>query len=205
MSKSKQSQNKKNSSLIGDLIELWNYLPSRRRGQMFLLLILMLLSSLSEMISVGSIFPFLSAFSNPESMLNNPNLKFIFNFFTIETPVKLITVLAIGFIFAVIIANGVRVITLHFRIRFASAIGADISNQIYNKTLQQPYSFHVSQNSSNLIQTVTLDTDSLTQSVLIPLVALINNSLIIPALICTFIFVDGKIAFSAAIILGVLI
>ncbi|PHV64247.1 ABC transporter ATP-binding protein [Cyanobacterium aponinum IPPAS B-1201] len=169
---------------------------------MFLLLVLMLLSSLGEMVSVGSIFPFLSAFNNPENILADRKLKPIFDFFSIETSIELITVLAIGFIVTVIIANGMRLITVHFRIRFASAVGADISNQIYNKTLKQSYTFHVSQNSSNLIQTVTVDTDSLTQSVLIPLVALINNALIIPALIATFIFIDGTIALGTAIVLG---
>lgn len=197
-----KKSNKENQSLIGELKELWTYLPPRRQGQMFLLLILMLLSSLAEMISVGSIFPFLSAFSNPENILNNPKLKLVFEIFSIETPIELITLLAIGFIVTVIIANGIRLITVHFRIRFASAVGADISNQIYNKTLKQSYTFHVSQNSSNLIQTVTVDTDNLTQYVLIPLVALINNALIIPALIAAFIFIDGTIALGAAIMLG---
>ncbi|MBD2394958.1 ABC transporter ATP-binding protein [Cyanobacterium aponinum FACHB-4101] len=187
---------------MGELKELWTYLPPRRQRQMFLLLILMLLSSLAEMISVGSIFPFLSAFSNPENILNNPKLKLIFEIFSIETPIELITLLAIGFIVTVIIANGIRLITVHFRIRFASAVGADISNQIYHKTLQQSYSFHVSQNSSNLIQTVTVDTDNLTQNVLIPLATLINNAFIIPALITTFIFIDGSIALGTAIVLG---
>ncbi|AFZ53207.1 ABC transporter ATP-binding protein [Cyanobacterium aponinum] len=187
---------------MSQLKELWTYLPPRRQRQMFLLLILMLLSSLGEMVSVGSIFPFLSAFSNPENILNNPKLKLIFDVFSIETPIELITLLATGFILTVIIANGIRLITVHFRIRFASAVGADISNQIYHKTLQQSYIFHVSQNSSHLIQTVTVDTDNLTQNVLIPLATLINNAFIIPALITTFIFIDGTIAFGTAILLG---
>ncbi|WP_342597133.1 ABC transporter ATP-binding protein [Cyanobacterium aponinum UTEX 3222] len=202
MTQNKKQSTKGNTSLIEELRELWTYLPKNRQGQMFLLLVLMLLSSLGEMVSVGSIFPFLSAFNNPEKILADRKLKPIFDFFSIETSIELITVLAIGFIVTVIIANGIRLITVHFRIRFASAVGADISNQIYNKTLKQSYTFHVSQNSSNLIQTVTIDTDSLTQSVLIPLVALINNALIIPALIATFIFIDGTIALGAAIVLG---
>ncbi|WP_241537536.1 ABC transporter ATP-binding protein [Cyanobacterium aponinum] len=202
MTQNKKQSTKDNTSLIEELRELWTYLPKNRQGQMFLLLVLMLLSSLGEMVSVGSIFPFLSAFNNPENILADRKLKPIFDFFSIETSIELITVLAIGFIVTVIIANGMRLITVHFRIRFASAVGADISNQIYNKTLKQSYTFHVSQNSSNLIQTVTVDTDSLTQSVLIPLVALINNALIIPALIATFIFIDGTIALGTAIVLG---
>lgn len=205
MIQSKKPLIKRNDSLMSQLKELWTYLPPRRQRQMFLLLILMLLSSLGEMVSVGSIFPFLSAFSNPENILNNPKLKLIFDVFSIETPIELITLLATGFILTVIIANGIRLITVHFRIRFASAVGADISNQIYHKTLQQSYIFHVSQNSSHLIQTVTVDTDNLTQNVLIPLATLINNAFIIPALITTFIFIDGTIAFGTAILLGELI
>lgn len=74
---------------MSQLKELWTYLPPRRQRQMFLLLILMLLSSLGEMVSVGSIFPFLSAFSNPENILNNPKLKLIFDvFFPLKHPLN---------------------------------------------------------------------------------------------------------------------
>lgn len=191
-----------NHSLIEELKELWTYLPSRRRGQMFLLLLLMMLSSLSEMVSVGSIFPFLGALSNPENLLNNPKLQPILTIFGIENSIELVTKLAITFIIAVVVANGLRFVTLHYRIRFASTVGADISNLAYHKTIRQPYSFHLTHNSSDLIQTVSVDTDSLTQSVLNPLVAFINDMLIIPALILTLVFIDGAIAFGAAVILG---
>jgi len=198
----KDDQQNDKDSLIVDLLELWTYLPSRRRGQFLLLFLLMLLSSLAEMISVGSLFPFLGALSNPQSLLNNPQLQYILKFLGISSQVELVTTLAIAFIITVVAANGLRLFTVHVRIRFASTMGADISNQIYHKTLKQPYSFHVSQNSSNLIQTVTSDTDFLTQNILIPLVAFLNDSFIVPALIATLIFIDGRIAVGSALILG---
>lgn len=199
---SPNKNNKTNTSLIEELKELWTYLPSHRRGQMFLLLLLMILSSLSEMVSLGSIFPFLGALSNSENVLNNPNLKFISEILGITTPTELVTSLAIGFIITVIVANGLRLWTLHFRINFASDVGTDMSNQAYHITIRQPYIFHTAHNSSDLIQTVTIDTDLLTQNVLIPLVTFFNDLLLVPALILAIVFIDGKIAFGAGLILG---
>ncbi|BAQ64493.1 ABC transporter ATP-binding protein [Geminocystis sp. NIES-3709] len=199
----KQDQNKNiNSSLFKELKDLWNYLGNRRRVQLCLLLVLMLLSSLSEMISLGAIFPFLSAMSNPQGLFKNQQLQFVFSFFKIETPKELVTFLAIGFVIAVIFANILRLITLHFRIRLAAAVGGDVSNEIYHKTLRQPYSFHVNHNSSELMQTVTGDTTALTSAILIPFVAFLNDALLVPALIGTLLLIDGKIAVGTTVVLG---
>ncbi|MGI0481016.1 ABC transporter transmembrane domain-containing protein [Geminocystis sp. CENA526] len=191
-----------NNSLIKDLKELLTYITPRRRVQMIFLLLLMILSSLSEMISVGSIFPFLRALSNPETLLNNSKLQSILKIFGIANSTDLVTKLAIIFIIAVVVANSLRLLTLNYRIRFASALGADISNEAYHKTIRQPYSFHLTHNSSDLIQTVSVDTDSLTQSVLNPLVAFLNDILIVPSLIITLMLIDGVIAFTTALIIG---
>ena len=99
-------------------------------------------------------------------------------------------------------ANGLRLVTLHVRTRLASAIGADISSKVYRTTLRQPYSFHIAHNSSDLIQTLTIDTDRLTNNVLIPFLALLSNAILVPALIFALLLIDGKVALGAAFILG---
>ena len=197
-----KKNNNKTDSLVKELKDLFSYLSHRRRVQFGLLIILMLLSSLSEMISLGAIFPFLSAISNPERLLNNPRLQSIFALFQIGTPKQLITSLAVGFVIAIFLANGLRLLTLNVRTRFAAALGADVSNQIYMKTLRQPYSFHVMHNSSDLMQTVTGDTGKLTNQILMPTITFVNNAFLVPSLIGALFLIDAKIALIAAVFLG---
>ena len=48
--------------------KLWNHLSKRRQKQFWLLLILMILASLSEVVSIGAVLPFLGALTAPEQV-----------------------------------------------------------------------------------------------------------------------------------------
>ncbi|MEO1297829.1 MAG: ABC transporter ATP-binding protein [Cyanobacteria bacterium J06636_16] len=196
------TKNKRPDSLIGDLYQLYCHLSRRRRIQLGLLLLLLIVTSLSEMVSLGAIFPFLSALSNTQALLEAPRLQPILALLKIQTPLQLVRALAISFIAAAVAANGLRVLTLRLQLRLAAAIGTDVSSQIYHIFLRQPYSFHVRQNSSDLIQTLVNDTNRLTNNVLVQLLQFMAQGLLALALIATLLLIDGKIALGAAVVLG---
>ena len=196
------SNHTKSTSILQDLRQLWLHLSPRHHWQLGLLLVALVLSSFSEMVSVGAIYPFLSALGNAQEVLQEPNLQPVFDLLRIDTPQRLVLIMALGFIGILGLANGLRLLTLNLRYRIAAAIGVDISSQAYYTTLYQPYSFHVQQNSSDLIQIITLDVNQLTNGVLIPLADLIANSILAPALILTLILLDWRIALGVALILG---
>lgn len=189
-------------SLLAELRQLWGYLSRRRQIQLGLLLLLLLLTALSEMVSLGAIFPFLTALGNAEALLQAPQLQPMLSLFRIETPQQLVTGLALGFIGAVVVANGLRLFTLRVQVNLSAAIAADVSSQIYHVTLRQPYSFHVRHNSSDLMQTVTGDVGRLANSILIPLLTFVSNAVLVPALIATLVLIDSTVALSAALLLG---
>lgn len=197
----KITKNRKNN-LSYQLRKLIGFLSWYRQKQLGLLFILLLLSSLSEMVSLGALLPFLGALSNADNLLSNSQWQPLLSQLNIGNTSNLVVLLAIGFISTVIIAAGFRTLALVVRVRLAAAISSDISNQIYHKTLQQPYSFHTSHNSSDLIQMVTGDVNQLSTGVLNPLLTLMMDALLIPALIGALVIIDGRIAISAALILG---
>jgi ATP-binding cassette, subfamily B, bacterial PglK len=55
------------------------------------------------------------------------------------------------FIAAAIFAGLARIALLWVQTRLSMAIGADLSVQVYERTLYQPYSLHVSRNSSEIL------------------------------------------------------
>ncbi|MEL7357708.1 MAG: ABC transporter ATP-binding protein [Cyanobacteria bacterium J06560_6] len=188
-------------SLLNEMHQLWGYLSRRRRVQLCLLLLLLILTSLSEMVSLGAIFPFLSALGNAEALLQTDRLQPILRLLQIQTAPQLVRSLAFGFIAAVVVANSLRLLTLHISVRLAAAMGADISSQIYHATLHQPYSFHTQHNSSDLMQTITLDTNKLTLLLRVSL-TLLSNAMLAPALLITLVLIDAQIAIGAVVILA---
>ena len=163
---------------------------------------LLVVTSLAEMVSVGAIFPFLSALGNAEGLLQEPRLQPVFGVLQIDSTQRLVLVMALGFIAALGVANGLRLLNLNSQLKLAAAIAADVSSRVYENTLYQPYSFHVRQNSSDLIQIVTLDTDRLINNILIPGLSFLANALLAPALIFTLVLIDWRVAIGAALILG---
>ncbi|MGD1899323.1 MAG: ABC transporter ATP-binding protein [Phormidesmis sp.] len=188
--------------LIQDLRQLFGYMSRRRQRQLALLLVLMIVASFSEVVSLGTVVPFLAALSNAEKILQEQQLSFLLQIFSIETTSGLVTLLALTFISAVVLANGLRILAINVQTRIAANISSDISCQLYNTTLLQPYSFHVNSNSSDLINTVTGDAKALTNSVLMPFLELTTNSFVSLALIVGLFLIDAKIALTATVVLG---
>ncbi len=190
------------SSLTQDIRQLFTYVSRRRKFQLMFLLILMFVSSLSEMVSLGAIFPFLDALSNADRMLSNPQLQLYLDFFKINTAVQLVTGMALLFSAITILSSGIRMLNITVQTHLAASISSDISCELYKKTLFQPYSFHAKSNSSDLIHTVTGETQALTLRILIPLLVLLTNSLLVLALAGGLILIDPKVAIIAGLLLG---
>lgn len=187
--------------LIYELLKLWHHLSNRRRRQVASLLFLIIITSLSEVISLGAIFPFLAALGNADLLFKEPYLQPIVAFLHIETSVQLVQGLAIAFILAVLLASFLRLLTLRTRTQLAASVGADLSSDIYRTTLRQPYSFHLQHNSSDLIQTITGDTTELTNGVLLPSLTVASNLILVPALAITLIWMDKFVASVVSVVL----
>ncbi len=190
------------NSLIQDIRQLLGHMSRRRQRQLGLLLILMVISSLSEVVSLGSLLPFLGALSNAEGLLSNRQLQPLLSLLQIQTTAQLVMMLALAFVVTVIVANGLRILTVNVRTHLAASISSDISCKLYDKTLLQSYNFHIQHNSSYLINSVTEDTRKLTIHILIPLLILITNSFLVLALVWGLFLIDGRMAIIAAVVLG---
>ena len=69
--------------MISKIIKLWNYLSKRRQIQFFLLVIVMIVASFAEILSLGAVIPFLGAITNPDLVFQNDFLQPLFVFFNI--------------------------------------------------------------------------------------------------------------------------
>ena len=191
-----------NKSLVQELRLLLGYVTRQRQRQFGLLLILMVVSSLSEVISLGALLPFLLALSNAGQILTTPHWQPLLALFDIETPTQLVMGFALVFIAAVIGSNALRILTINVQTHLAASISSDLSCQLYKKTLLQPYRFYLKHNSSDLINTVMEDTRQLTINILIPLMLIIANTFVILTLGIGLFLIDGRVAVIAAVTLG---
>ena len=140
--------------MINKLVKIWHHFPKLRQKQFWLLLILMIIASLFEVISVGMILPFIGVLASPEQIYYHPLAQTFINFLQITDSSQLALPITIFFIFIILLTGLIRLILLYSLTRLSFATGADISIDIYRRNLYQEYSYHVSQNSSELINSI---------------------------------------------------
>lgn len=191
-------------SLSSLLKRLWLRIDRRRRLQILVLLVLMVFSSMAEVITIGIVLPFLMALASPERVLAHPIAKPFLAAFDIVRPTELIGALTLAFCVSAVGAGALRVFMLWATTRLSCATGADISIDIYRRTLYQPYLVHVSRNTSEVIAGVTIKTNHVISNVLGPGLTLASSAIMLVAVVGTLVAVDPVTAVSAFLGFGFL-
>ena len=158
--------------------QLWTHINKKRKVHLVLLFLLMIVAALCEVISIGAIIPFLSAFSNPKLVFEHNNSQFFIDFFNISNPNELLLPLTILFVVAIITSAFFRFLLLFFQTRLGFDIGADFSFKMYKNTLYQPYNVHVSKNSSEVIAGIITKANDTTSQVLMPILIILSSCLL---------------------------
>jgi ABC-type multidrug transport system fused ATPase/permease subunit len=191
------------------LVNLWNNISLKRKKELTLLIVTIFISSLAEVISLGAVIPFLGVLTNPEKLYNLDILKPFFSFFSIQNSKDLLLPITIFFSTTIIFSGIMRFISLWLQTNLSFAIGADISTSIYEKTLFQSYTVHVSRNSSEIISSISTKVNTVISYVIMPFVTIINSIFMFFMIIGFLTFVNPYIAiisFSGfAIIYGIII
>ena len=133
------------------LRRLWSQFEPRRRVQLKLLLLLMLIASFAEVLSIGAALPFLAVLTSPEKLFEHTATQPLIHALGVTTPAQLLLPLTIAFGAAALFAGIIRLLLLWASTRLSFAIGADLSLKIYRNTMYQTYSVYCTQNSSEII------------------------------------------------------
>jgi len=181
---------------------LWKYFARRRKLQLIILFMLMVFSVFANIISIGSIVPFLGALTNPEILMNQEWFKPFLKLLNIQTKRDLLLYLTLLFIGASIFATLINVLLLWFNSKLSAEMGVDLKTEIFKKTLFQPYEYHISHNSSELITLVTQKVGLTISAGILHLLVMITAIINSLAIILTLIVINPFIAISAFVLLG---
>jgi len=164
----------------------------------------MVLTSITEIISVGAVLPFLGILTAPEQIYQHPLMQPVNSILNITSSDQLLLPLTISFILAALLAGTIRLTLLYVMTRFSFATGADLSINIYRRTLYQEYSVHVARNSSEVINGIITKTGTVIGGVISPALNLISSIIIITAILGTLFAIDITVALTASIGFGTL-
>lgn len=169
------------NNIFSLLKRLYPHISKRKRWQCFILLTLILLSSLAEVISIGAVLPFLGALSSPERVFTHPLAQTFIQYFNIASPEQLLLPLTIIFASAAVFAGAIRLLVLWLQTRLSFSTAHELGVSIYNRTLFQPYTVHASRNSSEVINGIYAKAGAIASNAILPMLTIINAA----AMLCT--------------------
>jgi ABC-type multidrug transport system fused ATPase/permease subunit len=184
-------------SLTRNLVTLLSLLSPHRRWQLVGLSFLMLISAFAEMATLGAVVPFLTLLADPSVANKYQISQTVFLWLGTSNGNVLLTA---GVLFCVIAISAalIRMIMMWSSMRFAYGLGTDISSEVYRLTLHQPYSWHVSQNSSEILAVID-KVNGITGEILTPLMQGIVAFLIGIGILVMLIIIDWPTALIAGL------
>jgi len=157
----------------------------------------MILSSFAEIVSIGSVLPFLAVLTSPDRIFQHPYAQPFIHFLKIRSSGELLFPITIAFGIIALISGAMRLLLLLASTRLSFAIGADLSNSIYRRTLYQPYAVHAARNSSEVISGISSKANGVIFSIIMPFLTLVSSGVMLIAILLVLLSVNPIIAFAA--------
>jgi ABC-type bacteriocin/lantibiotic exporter with double-glycine peptidase domain len=191
----------KSSSLFNIITQLWEHISKERKRHFVIPLILTVIASISEIVSLGAVLPFIGILTQPENVFNSPWMQGAIHLLDIQSKEELLSPLVIGFGLFALFAGALRLLLVWYSFRLSNATGSALSVEVYRRTLYQPYRTHIDRSSSKIISGITQKVALATNN-LVSTVTVITSSFLFFSIIATLIMLDPVTAFVGGISFG---
>jgi ABC-type multidrug transport system fused ATPase/permease subunit len=162
--------------------------------QLVALLGFTLVASLAEVFSIGAVLPFLGVLTAPEKVFAHAYAQPLITRLGITTPEGLLLPATVLFCGAALLSAIIRILAIWLRTRMTFATGADLSVEVYRRTLYQPYAVHLARNSSEVIDAVSGKVNTVIFSVIGPLLIIVSNILMLGVILVALLLYKPVVA-----------
>ena len=183
------------------LHRLWAHISVRRRWQFLMLLVLTMFSSFAEVVSLSAVLPFITVITQPDKLFNLPLITDIAHTLGIEKGADLVIPLTIVFVVASVLSGVLRIFLVWVSISLAKFTGADLSLDVFRRTLYQPYSVHVARSSSEIISGMTQKVGAAI-GVISAVISMITSGILFASIMTTLFIIEPLVATISVVVFG---
>jgi ABC-type multidrug transport system fused ATPase/permease subunit len=151
--------------LFNNILKFYKILISFK-NKFFFLFFLTLLTALTEIIFITSIIPLFKVLFNQEISDNNYFEKVAYIIFSKEIFSNKLIFFTTIFVSLAILVNFLRILLLKYSLNLAATISAYTGEILFKQTLYKTYTFHVKENSSNLIAAIIQKNNDISNSLM---------------------------------------
>ena len=159
---------------------------------------LVMVSACAEIVSIGAVVPFVAVLAQPDRVLRQPTVARLAHAWHITSASEIVLPLTLAFAAIAVVAACIRTLLLWSSTRFTFVAGADLSNEVYRRTLYQPYRVHIARGTSDIISAITTKIGGTVLGVILPLLTLISATTSLLAIMIALLIIDPAVAIAAA-------
>lgn len=186
------------------LRSLWAHIEPVRRIQLIVIGCLILLSTVAEIASIGSVVPFLGVLTAPERIFEHSWAQPLITGLGLTEPKQLLLTLTVFFGLAATFSGAVRFALLWGQTRLGNAIGVDLGSAAYRRTLYQPYIVHATRNSSEVVVALITKINTVIYYIIIPFLMLATSVFIVFVTVVIMIWIEPKFTLATFLGLGLM-
>jgi ATP-binding cassette subfamily B protein len=185
------------------LLDLWRLMPARRRRHLGLLVGMMLVGAFSELLTIGSVLPFLQLMIEPERLERFAAARSIMQLLEVERAADLVIPAALLVIGAAIFAAVTRIVLLWASQEFVFRLARDFDTEIFERSIRQPYEIYVQRNTSE-IQAGLEKVNTAVAGMLLPLMQACISAVIALFIFLLLFLIEPMTALVSAAFMGLL-
>lgn len=152
---------------VKKLIQQVQYIFDREQKlQLFFLLFIVIFTTFVELLGVAAIMPLIEIMMDPGYIQKTAYLRYIYNTFEFSGTTSFLIFLAVALIVVYWVKNTLVSISYNLQYKFTFSNQKRMANKMLECYLAQPYFFHLSHNSAELIRSINTDIVMMFQGVL---------------------------------------
>lgn len=182
-----------------------NFLLSKRQKfEGVLLILILLIVSFVDVLGIASIMPFVTVAANPGYIHESNILSYVYSILNFSSEIEFVLVLGVSLFLIFILSVFLKSFSVYFQNSFVIGIEKTMSAELFGKFLNQPYSWHISNNSSMVGTSILSEISAFNANAITPIINIFANSILVILIFIVLVIVDPFIAFTTSAILIIL-
>lgn len=166
------------------------------------LLAAILVMGFLEVVGIASILPFMQLLAEPDAIEKSSLLQGAYDYFGFASHRSMLIATGVGVIVLITITNLFSAFTVWLQFKYSWQIAHNLGTRLLRTYLKKPYSYFLNKNTSELRAYLISEVGSLTSGVLIPIIEMTSRTVVSLVILSLLIWVDPKVAFTMAGVLG---
>lgn len=182
-------------AIFFDFLKILDY---KQKKRLIFLLVLIVFMSLFEVLTIVSIYPFVSSLNSENNFTDIESVKIYLDFFNIHSENYLL-VLGSIFVTCFFVSSLLSIVTIYKLVMISQNIGAELDNKLFKFYLYQDWTYHTKNTSSGIINKIALEAKRVT-TILQSLLSLSAMSIKSIFIVICLLFLNFKITIFSIVV-----